>query len=169
MNTLGTFADKRLTDVSRGDLGLDKIQTDTPEEAAPQNDSASAAAADLSGLLTRVKDALGDAVAEVRLSDRLVSSPVCLVIGEHDVGAQMRRLLEAAGQDVPETKPALELNRDHPLIRRLDAEQDEDQFGEFAQVLLDQARLAEGAQLPDPGAFVGRLNRLLVALSARGD
>ena len=169
MNTLGTFADKRLTDVSRGDLGLDKIQTDTPQEAAPQDDSASAAAADLSGLLTRVKDALGDAVAEVRLSDRLVSSPVCLVIGEHDMGAQMRRLLEAAGQDVPETKPALELNRDHPLIRRLDAEQDEDQFGKFAQVLLDQARLAEGAQLPDPGAFVGRLNRLLVALSARGD
>ena len=169
MTTLGMFDGKRLTDISRGDLGLDKI-TATENDVTPAAEiEAKANDADLADLLTRVKAALGDAVADVRLSDRLVSSPVCLVIGEHDMGAQMRRLLEAAGQEVPDTKSSLELNGSHALIRRLDAEVDEDRFDDFAQVLLDQARLAEGAQLPDPGAFVARLNRLLVSLAGHGD
>jgi molecular chaperone HtpG len=83
------------------------------------------------------------------------------------MGAQMRKLLEAAGQEVPDSKPSLELNASHPLVVRLDAEVDEDQFGELAHVLLDQARLAEGGQLPDPGAFVNRLNKLLLSLAGR--
>ena len=169
MTTLAMFDGKRLTDISRGDLGLDKIIGEETDEAATTDSKAKANDNDLADLLPRVKAALGDAVADVRLSQRLVSSPVCLVIGEHDMGAQMRRLLEAAGQDVPDTKPTLELNGNHALIRRLDAEIDEQRFGEFAHVLLDQARLAEGAQLPDPGAFVGRLNRLLVSLSGHSD
>jgi molecular chaperone HtpG len=165
MTTLREFDGKQLTDITRGDLGLDAIETPEAEAAdeAKKDDAPKAA----EGLLERVKDALGDEVEEVRYSERLVSSPACLVIGEHDMGAQMRKLLEAAGQEVPDSKPSLELNASHPLVVRLDAEVDEDQFGELAHVLLDQARLAEGGQLPDPGAFVNRLNKLLLSLAGR--
>ena len=165
MTTLREFDGKALTDITRGDLGLDAIETPEADAAdeATKDDAPKAA----EGLLERVKDALGDEVEEVRYSERLVSSPACLVIGEHDMGAQMRKLLEAAGQEVPDSKPSLELNASHPLVVRLDAEVDEDQFGELAHVLLDQARLAEGGQLPDPGAFVNRLNKLLLALAGR--
>jgi molecular chaperone HtpG len=81
------------------------------------------------------------------------------------MGAQMRRLLEAAGQDVPDTPPTLELNTEHPLIRRLDQEQDEDRFADLSSILFDQATLAEGSPLDDPATYVSRLNRLLLEMS----
>jgi molecular chaperone HtpG len=99
------------------------------------------------------------------LTDRLTESPACLAIGEYDMGAQMRKIIESSGQSIPESKPIFEINAEHPLIVRLDAEQDEQRFGDLATVLLDQARLSEGQQLSDPGAYATRLNRLLLELS----
>jgi molecular chaperone HtpG len=111
-----------------------------------------------------LKRALRDRVSEVRVSRRLTESPACLVIGEHDPGEQMRRILEATGQEVPDTRPALEINPGHPLVRRLDSAAADGRFEDLAHVLFDQAQLAEGRQLRDPGAFVARLNRLLLEL-----
>ena len=165
MTSLQSFDGKALADITRGDLGLEGIEA-APDATADATPEAGAAEAP-EGLLARVKLALGDDIDEVRFSERLVTSPACLVIGEHDMGAQMRKLLESAGQSVPDSVPSLELNARHPLLLRLDAEADEDQFAELARVLLDQARLAEGTHLPDPGAFVARLNRLLLSLAAR--
>jgi len=115
-------------------------------------------------LLERIKAALGDRVDAVRQSKRLTTSPACLVLDEHAMGAQMRRIMEAAGQHVPESKPNFEINASHPLVVRLDAEQDENRFKELALVLFDQAALADGGQLADPAAYVARLNGLLLEL-----
>jgi molecular chaperone HtpG len=110
---------------------------------------------------------LDDKVAEVRRSKRLTTSPACLVLDEHAMGAQMRRIMEAAGQRVPDAKPNFEVNATHPLVNRLDAEQDENRFRELTLVLFDQAALADGGQLSDPAAYVTRLNALLVELLGR--
>jgi molecular chaperone HtpG len=108
---------------------------------------------------------LGDRVQEVRTSVRLRESPACLVLGEHDMGASMRRILSAAGQKVPESKPLLEINTGHTLVKYLDSVSDAEQFNELAQLLYDQASLAEGGQLANPADYVQRLNRLLVRLA----
>jgi molecular chaperone HtpG len=112
-----------------------------------------------------VKDALGDRVTEVKIASRLKDSPACLVLGEHDPGANMRRILAAAGQHVPNAKPALELNVGHPIVRYLDAVKEAEDFNELSLLLYDQAALAEGGQLGNPGEYVQRLNRLLVRLT----
>jgi molecular chaperone HtpG len=156
MGQLGTFDGKQFKDAARGDLELGSLGAEADrkrsEEALKENKP----------LLKRVKDALGDRVAEVRISTRLRESPACLVLGEHDLGANMRRILAAAGQKAPEAKPTLELNVEHPLVRYLDGEDDVSQFGDVAQLLYDQAALAEGGQLANPVEYVQRLNRLLV-------
>ena len=100
------------------------------------------------------------------MSDRLKESPACLVLGEHDLGDRLRRVLEAAGQKTPEGRPLLEVNVAHPLVKYLDAVPDASQFAELAQLLYEQAQLAEGAALANPPDFVLRLNRLLVRLAA---
>jgi molecular chaperone HtpG len=106
-------------------------------------------------------------VTEVRATARLTESPACLVVGDFDMGAQMRRIMEAAGQPVPDSKPILEINPGHPLLEMLDQEQDEDQFADLASIVFDQANLAEGGQLDDPAAYVAKLNKLLLALSGK--
>ncbi len=116
-------------------------------------------------LLKRVKAALGERVTEVRVASRLTDSPSCLVMGERDLGSAMRRILEAQGQKVPDTKPVLELNVEHPIVRHLEAVTDEAVFSELAQLLYDQAALSEGGQLVNPADYVRRLNRLLVRLA----
>jgi molecular chaperone HtpG len=88
------------------------------------------------------------------------------VVGEDDMGLQMRRIMESAGQAMPSTKPTFELNPEHPLVAKLNDEADEDRFGELTRVLFDQAQLAEGGQLEDPAAYVSRLNKLLLELSS---
>jgi molecular chaperone HtpG len=98
----------------------------------------------------------------VRTTSRLSESAACLVLGEHEMGAQMRKLMQATGQAVPDVQPILEINPDHPLIGRLDAEADAARFADLAQLVFDQAQLAEGGPLADPGAFVQRLNRVLL-------
>ena len=98
------------------------------------------------------------------VTNRLTDSPACLVVGEHDMGAQMRQIMEAAGQSMPETKPTLEVNLSHPLIERLQEEAQEDRFQELSEILFDQATLAEGSAIKDPARYVNRMNKLLLEL-----
>jgi molecular chaperone HtpG len=154
MSSLTEFDGKPLRDVTRGELELPAGDATAEATGAEAGDE----------LVKRIKDVLGDRVESVRKSKRLTESAACLAIGEHAMGAQMRRIMEAAGQRVPDTKPHFEVNAAHPLIVRLDAERDEKRFRELALVLFDQAALADGNPLADPAAYVARLNSLLVEL-----
>jgi molecular chaperone HtpG len=158
MNHLHEFDGKQFQDVARGALDL---AGDTEEDKAEQEKLAK----DSEGLVERLTKALEGKVSEVRATARLTDSVACLVVGDHDMGAQMRRIMEAAGQDVPHSKPILEINPAHPLTQLLDSEADEDRFSDIAHIVLDQATLTEGGHLEDPADFVLRLNTLLVALS----
>lgn len=157
MNQLQEFDGKPFQDVARGTLELDDEAKEAQEQLKKDSEA----------LVERLGKVLAEQVAEVRPTVRLTESPACLVVGEYDMGAQMRRLLEAAGQQVPDTKPILEINPAHPLLQMLDSEQDEARFADLAQIIFDQASLAEGGQLEDPAAYVGRLNSLLLELSRR--
>ena len=120
---------------------------------------------DSEALVERLGKVLEAQVAEVRATSRLTDSAACLVVGDFDMGAQMRRIMEAAGQEVPESKPILEVNPLHPLVSMLDQEADEDRFADLGNIIFDQAQLAEGGQLEDPAAYVSRLNKLLLEMS----
>jgi len=159
MGQIDDFEGKHLKDASRGDLELGGLESEADKKQRDEELKES------KGLLKRVKDAVGDKIEEVRVSARLKESPACLALGEHDMGANMRRILAATGQKVPESKPTLELNVTHPLVKYLDGVADDEQFKEFAQVLYEQAALAEGSQLANPAEYVQRLNRLLVRLA----
>lgn len=160
MSYLSEFDGKHFVDVARGDLDLGKL--DSEEDKKAQEEIAKTK----EGLVERIKGALGEQVAQVRVSHRLTDSPAILAIGEQDLGLQMRQILEASGQKVPESKPIFEINPAHPLIEKLDAEADEDRFVDLSHILFDQAALAAGDSLKDPAAYVQRLNKLLVELSA---
>ncbi|HEY4555231.1 MAG TPA: molecular chaperone HtpG [Lysobacter sp.] len=160
MGYLTEFDGKSFVDVARGDLDLGALNSAEDKQAQDE------VAKQKQGLVERLKSALADEVAEVRISHRLTESPAVLALGEQDIGVQLRQILEASGQQVPETKPVLEINPGHALIARLDGESDEARFRTFAHVLLDQAALAAGHSLKDPAAYVRRLNDLLVELSA---
>ncbi|WP_455911021.1 molecular chaperone HtpG [Pseudomonas putida] len=159
MSYLSEFDGKTFVDVARGDLDLGNL--DSEEEKKEAEEVAKAK----EGLVERIKSALGDAVSEVRVSHRLTDSPAILAIGEQDLGMQMRQILEASGQKVPDSKPIFEFNPAHPLIEKLDGEQSEERFGDLSHILFDQAALAAGDSLKDPAAYVRRLNKLLVELS----
>jgi len=160
MGQLDSYEGKRFKDASRGDLELGGLASDADRK---QHD---ARLRESKGLLKRIRDALGERVTEVRVSERLSESPACLVIGEHDVPERMRRALESLGQKAPQARPLLEVNVEHPLIRYLDGITDGIRFAELAQLLYDQAALAEGAPLANAPEYVQRLNRLLVRLTA---
>ena len=155
MGHLREFEGKRFKDAARGDLELGGL-ADEADKAAAES-----ALKDAEPLLKRLKDALGERVSAVKVSTRLADSPACLVLDEGDVGAQMRRILAAAGQPVPESQPALEVNAQHPLLRRLEATPDGEGFTDLALLVFDQAQLAESGSVANPGEFVRRLNRLL--------
>lgn len=159
MSYLNEFDGKSFVDVARGDLDLGNL--DSEEEKKEAEEVAKAK----EGLVERIKASLGDAVSEVRVSHRLTDSPAILAIGEQDLGMQMRQILEASGQKVPDSKPIFEFNPAHPLIEKLDSEQSEERFGDLSHILFDQAALAAGDSLKDPAAYVRRLNKLLVELS----
>jgi len=159
MSYLSDFDGKGFVDVARGDLDLGKLDSEEDKKAQEE------VAKDKEGLIERLKLALGEAVSEVRVSHRLTDSPAILAIGEQDLGLQMRQILEASGQKVPDSKPIFEFNPAHPLIAKLDAEQSEERFGDLSHILFDQAALAAGDSLKDPAAYVRRLNKLLVELS----
>jgi len=159
MQYLREFDGKQFKDISRGaleasDAGI--ASTDSAESKSQKQ------------LLKRVKRALRDNVDEVRISSRLTESASCLVFGQDEIGFQMRELLKASGHEAPTSAPSLELNDAHPLVRRLDTEQDQAQFDGLARLLLDQALLLEGQSLDDPAAFVKRMNALLVDLDRDG-
>ena len=158
MNHLQEFDGKQFQDVARGALDLD---SDNEEEKAEQEKLQKESEA----LVERMGKVLEDKVAEVRATARLTESAACLVVGDFDMGAQMRRIMEAAGQQVPESKPILEINPGHPLLTMLDKEPDEDRFADLASIIFDQANLAEGGQLDDPAAYVSKLNKLLLQMS----
>ena len=159
MGQIDEFEGKKLKDAARGDLELGGLETEEEKKHHEVELKES------EGLLKRVKEAVGDRIEAVRVSSRLKDSPSCLALGEHDMGANMRRILSATGQKVPESKPTLELNVEHPLVKYLESVGDDGQFKEFAQVLYEQAALAEGSQLANPAEYVQRLNRLLVRLA----
>ncbi|WP_447788960.1 molecular chaperone HtpG [Pseudomonas farris] len=159
MSYLNDFDGKSFVDVARGDLDLGNLDSEEDKKAAEE------VAKSKEGLVERLKTALGDSVAEVRVSHRLTDSPAILAIGEQDLGLQMRQILEASGQKVPDSKPIFEFNPAHPLIEKLDNEQSDERFGDLSHILFDQAALAAGDSLKDPAAYVRRLNKLLVELS----
>ncbi|TVT85546.1 molecular chaperone HtpG [Pseudomonas sp. H3(2019)] len=159
MSYLSDFDGKSFVDVARGDLDLGNLDSEEDKKAAEE------VAKSKEGLVERIKTALGETVSEVRVSHRLTDSPAILAIGEQDLGLQMRQILEASGQKVPDSKPIFEFNPAHPLIEKLDGEQSEERFGDLSHILFDQAALAAGDSLKDPAAYVRRLNKLLVELS----
>ncbi len=159
MSFADEFDGKKLQDVARGELDLgddEDDDKDAKKDDAKEDDS--------KALLDRMGDVLGEKVESVRRSKRLTDSPACLVLGEHDMGLQMRRILEASGQEAPDSKPHMEVNLDHPLVLHLNEEADEDRFGELVSILFDQASLAEGNTVAEPGTYVQRINKLLVEL-----
>lgn len=160
MSHLNEFDGKSLVDVARGDLDLGSLDTEEDKKAQEE------ASETKKDLLERIKKSLDERVSEVRVSTRLTDSPAVLVIGAGDLGLQMRKILEASGQKMPDSKPILEINPNHPLVERLEAQTQEASFTDLAALLCDQAALAAGESLEDPGQFVQRLNRLLLELTA---
>ena len=150
---LREYAGKPLKHVAKGELPLDEAEKKKLEDAA-------GAAAPL---LERIKRLLGERVEEVKVSARLTDSPSCLALSEWEMAPHLAHLLREAGQDVPAQKPTLEVNPQHALLRRLQGEADEARATDLAHLLLDQAELAAGAPLPDPAAFVQRMNRMLAS------
>ncbi len=150
VNSLHEVNEKPLKSVTKGDLDL------SDEEKKEQEEQKEA----LSSVTDKLKEVLSDSVKDVRLTNRLTESPACLVADETDPGANMERIMKAMGQDAPATKPILELNPDHALIKQLD--EGSDSFSDWAQVLFDQAALSEGAQLKDPANYVKLVNKLLI-------
>ena len=150
------FDGKSLVSVAKGGLDLGSLEDETERKEREQETS------DLSDLIGRIKSSLGERVKEVRVTHRLTESPACLVADEHDMSGNLARLLKAAGQPAPATKPILEINPKHPVVLRLKDE--EKKFDDWSAVLLDQALLAEGGQLDDPATFVKRINALMLEM-----
>ncbi|MXR67611.1 molecular chaperone HtpG [Shewanella sp. JBTF-M18] len=157
INHLTEFDGKQLHSVTRGDLELGELEDAAEKEAQEKLETES------EGLVKRVKESLGDKVAEVKVTSRLTDTPACVVAGAGEMSSQMIKLMQAAGQAVPESKPVFELNPEHPLVKRLDMEQDEEVFGQWAELLLQQAQLSEKGSLADPSAFIKLMNKMLLA------
>lgn len=155
---LREFDSKPLRNVARGELDIGGVQSDEEKQQRETLSKEHAA------LVERIRKALQERVSDVRLTNRLADSPACLVLGEHDLGVQMRRILEAAGQKVPVAKPVLEINVTHPLLQRIESTEAAAAFDDLAMLLFEQATLADGGQLAEPAAFVQRLNRLLLTM-----
>ena len=156
MSTLTEYEGVSFVDVMRGDVTLPgEAKADDEEDEEESDDHP---------LTERIQAVIGDRVEGVRPSKRLTDSPACLVLSDFGMGIQMRKILEASGQSMPESKPFFEFNADHPLLHRLDMEVDEDRFKELVELLFDQASLAEGGTLQDPATYVSRMNRLLMDL-----
>jgi len=157
---LTEFDGKSLVSVARGGLDLGALEDESEKKAQE------AASEEMKPLIERLKASLGERVKEVRVTHRLTDSPACLVADEYDIGGNLARILKAAGQNAPDSQPILEVNPTHPVVRRLKDEQEH--FDAWAAVLFDQALLAEGGTLDDPGTFVKRINQLMLALGGEG-
>ncbi|MDT8428832.1 MAG: molecular chaperone HtpG [Pseudomonadales bacterium] len=156
---LNEFDGKQLQDITRGALDLGKLADQDEKEKQEKVEQ------EFKPLVERITATLGEQVKQVRVTHRLTDSPACLAIDEQDMGLQMRKIMEASGQAIPESKPIFEINPEHPLIVKLDKEQDEERFADLASIVFDQASLAEGRALDDPSQFTRKLNKLLLELS----
>ncbi|MDI3261316.1 MAG: molecular chaperone HtpG [Fulvimonas sp.] len=152
LGSLTEYAGKKLRSVAKGELPLDEADKKKQEEAAKAAEP----------LLKKLKELLGERVSDVRVSARLTDSPACLALSDYDMAPHLARLLREAGHEMPQSKPILEINPQHPLLQRLDAEGDEAKARDLALLLLDEANLTAGAPLEDPAAFVQRVNRALL-------
>ena len=153
VNSLMNYEEKQLQSIAKGDLDIDDLKSeDSKKENEEQKES-------LQPLVDKFKSILENQVKDVKISDRLVDSPACLVADQFDMGGNMERILQAMGQDAPTTKPILEINPDHSIVTRIDIEGDD--VEDWAKVLFDQAALAEGASLKNPSEYVARVNKLL--------
>ena len=151
------FDGKKLQSVAKGqlDLGDDEASEKELEKKAKSAEK----------LLKRMKKSLGERVDDVRVTNRLTDSPACIVLNEQDMAMHMQRILKEAGHEMPSTKPILEINPDHPIVKQLDGEKSKKKFDDWSAILFDQALLAEGGQLDDPAGFVAKLNKMLVAIA----
>ena len=157
-SNLTEFEGKPFASVAKGDLDLGKLADEEKQEQEKET-------GDYKELMERIGKELGDKVKEVRVTFRLTSSPACIVAEEHGMSQNLERMLKAAGQNVPGSKPILEINPHHPLVQRLKHEAEGKRFGDWSHILFDQALLAEGGQLEDPGTFVKRLNDLMLDMA----
>ena len=158
MGHLQEFDGKQFQDIARGELDLGKLKDEADGEQQDKSEK------EYEPLVTRIKEILGDRVKDVRVTHRLTESPSCLAIDDHDMGAQMRKIMQASGQEIPETKPIFEINPEHPLLSKLNQESDEERFSDLVTILFGQASLAEGGQLEDPGEFSSKINKLLLEI-----
>ncbi|MEE9344611.1 MAG: molecular chaperone HtpG [Methylococcales bacterium] len=156
---LTDFDGKQLQSIAKGELDLGSLD-DEDDKAELEK-----AAEDAKDIIDKLKEVLGDKVEEVRVSNRLTSSASCIVLNEQDMALYMQNMLKQAGQEMPSSKPALEINATHPLVERMKGQLDSDQFGDWASILFDQAILAEGGQLEDPAGFVHKLNELMLDMA----
>jgi molecular chaperone HtpG len=152
MGQFGEYEGKSFRNVAKGELPLDEADKQKQEAAAKEAEP----------LVKKLKDLLGDRVGDVRVSARLTDSPSCLALSDYELAPHLARLLREAGQDVPDSKPTLEINPAHALVKRAESETDEAKAKDLALLLLEQAEITAGAQLPDPAAFVQRMNRALL-------
>jgi molecular chaperone HtpG len=159
VSTLTEFEKKPLRSVARGDLDLGKIGPEAEKQEQERQESAS------KDLVERMQGVLTDRASSVRVTHRLTDSPACLVADEHGISMNLERMLKASGQNVPTSKPILEINPQHPIVSRLKEETDTARFSNWSHILFDQATLAEGGQLDDPATFVKRLNELMLTLA----
>ncbi|HEX8613056.1 MAG TPA: molecular chaperone HtpG [Telluria sp.] len=158
LSFLSEFEGKELVSVAKGGLDLGKLEDEAEKKEHEETEN------QYKDLVTKMKETLGDKAKDVRVTFRLTDSPACLVADEHELSANLVRMLKAAGQNAPESKPILEINPNHPLVTRLKYEDaSSPRFGDWSHILFDQAMLAEGGSLADPAAFVKRLNDMLLA------
>lgn len=157
INHLTEYKEKQLHSVTRGDLELGELEDASEKEAQEKLEQESVA------LVERIKAALGSSVADVKVTSRLTDTPACVVAGEGEMSTQMIKLMQAAGQPVPEVKPTFEINPAHPLVSRLNDLQDETAFADWSNLLLQQAQLSEKGSLADPSAFIKLMNQMLLA------
>ena len=157
VSNLSEFQGKPLVSVAKGGLDLGKLEDEAEKQEQEKE------AGEFKALTDKIKTSLTGRVKEVRVTHRLTDSPACLVADEHDMNANLARLLKASGQKMPVSQPILEINPRHPVVLRLKVE--EKKFDDWASVLFDQALLAEGGQLDDPASFVKRVNQLMLEMS----
>jgi len=155
---LNEYDGKSIVSIAKGELDLGETDEDKKELEEKAESSKE--------MIERMKKALESKVDDVRVSSRLTDSPACIVINEHDMAMHMQRLMKEAGHAMPSGKPVLEINPDHPIVKRMDDEKSDDQFNDWSGFLFDQAVLAEGGQLDDPASFVNQMNKMLVAINA---
>ncbi|MCZ6667328.1 MAG: molecular chaperone HtpG [Gammaproteobacteria bacterium] len=154
---LAEYDGKKLQSVAKGelDLGADEASEKELEEKAKSSEK----------LIKRMKKALGDMVEDIRVTNRLTDSPACIVLNEQDMAMHMQRLFKEAGHEMPISRPVLEINPDHPIVKKLNAEKSKKKFDDWSSILFDQAILTEGGQLEDPASFVAKLNKMLVSIA----